>query len=175
MSQAYVAGAPRTARDHVAAARRALHRRKRALHAALARSVARLTSRQLERPPIGPIVIWTLPLALRAQFRSDYAVDFDGNEIDATILLNVLRDGGRRRDQFEVVIERRRCRVRRHPGGGRRPDGTLTVALADLLRMSAAAADPLMLVGQGRIAITGDTFLVVRFPAMFRQPTRPVI
>ena len=175
MSRAYVPGAPPTARDRAASAGRALHRRKRALQMAMARVVAGRTDRQLERAPIGPIVIWALPLLLRAQFRPEYAVDLDGNDIDGTILLNLLRDGGRRRDQFEVALERRRCRVRRQSGGTRRPDATLTIGLADLLRMAAAATDALALVPAGRVAISGDTFLVARFPPMFRQPTRSVI
>lgn len=179
MSQAYVPGAPRTARDRAAATRRTLHRRKRGAETALARFVAARSDRQLERFP-GPLVVATTPLALRAQFRPEYAVDLDGNDIDAVILLTVLRDGGQRRDEFEVAIARRRCRVRRRrvsgvAGGRRRPDGTLTLALADLIRMQVAGADPLKLSAQGRVSITGDTFLVIRFPGMFRTPTRGLV
>lgn len=175
MSRAYVPGAPRTARDRAVAARRALRRRKRAVHAAVARFVARRTSRQLERAPIGPILVRTLPFALRAQFRPDYAVDLDGNDIDATILVTVVRNGGRRRDQFEVAIERRRCRIRRPRGGGRRPDATFTVALADMIRGFTGATAPHLLGADGRVETSGDTFLLARIPGMFRQPTRPAI
>ena len=175
MSRVYVPGAPRTARDRTAAAGHALRRRKRGLQAAVARFVARRTTRQLEGAPIGPIFLWALPFALKARFRPDATVDFDGSDIDATILLNILRDAGRRRDQFEIAISGRRCRVRRHRGDGRRPDGTLTVALADVIRLSMAAVDTFTLLAESRAVVTGDAFLVARFPGMFRQPTRSLV
>lgn len=175
MSQPYVPGAPPTARDRVDAAKRALRHRKRAAQVALARSAAAKSDEELESLPIAPLFLKMLPFALRAQFRPDYAVDFDGNDIDAMLLLDVLRDGGRRSDQFEVVIENRRCRVHRRDGDGRRPDTTLAISLADLIRSAAAATDPNDLASTGRAAISGDTFLAVRFPAMFRQTTKAVI
>ncbi len=175
MSRVLVPGERRTARDRAALATRAAHRRKRAAQTAVARFVAGRTDRQLERAPVGPAFLAALPLALRAQFQPDYAVDFDGKPINALLVLTVLRDGGRRRDPFAIEIRERRCRVRRHHGGGRRPDGTLTLALADLIRMATAAADPHELTGAGRLAVSGDTFLVVRFPGMFRQPTESLL
>lgn len=174
MTRVYVPGAPPTARDRVAAASRALRRRKRGLQAAAARFVASQPDRRLERP-IGPIAVWALPFVLRVRFRPEYAVDFDGADINATILLNLMRNGGRHRDQFEIVIEQRGCRVRRRRGAGRHSDATVTGSLADLLRMSAAAVDPLELAGSKRFLTAGDAFLVGRFPAMFGQPTRPVV
>lgn len=171
---AHVPGAPRTPRDRANAAARALRRRKRALHATVARFVARQPDRRLELLA-GPIVLWALPLVLRARFRPEYAVDFDRTDIDALIVVELVQGRGRRCDQFEVAIDGRRCRVRRHRGGGPRPDATLTARLADLLRMLVAATDPLALASDGRIVMMGDTFLLVRFPAMFGQPTRSVL
>lgn len=176
MSRPYVPGAPLPARDHAAASGRALRRRTRALWATVARVLAALPDRHLERPPIGPLVLLTLPYALRILFRPAYAVDFDGGELRGTILLAVTRDGGARSDRFEIVIKGRRCRVRRRRRGhDQRADGTLTVALADLIRTTTAAVDPHSLAASGRVLITGDTFLVVRFPALFRQPSRAVV
>jgi hypothetical protein len=137
----------------------------------MARAVARLGDRTLERAPLGPLFVAGLPLALRAGFRPQYAVDFDGSPFDATIQLTVVRGNGRR-DSFDIVLRERRCRVHRHRPGARPPAGTLTIGLADLIRMATAAADPTVLAGEGRVEITGDTFLLVRFPAMFSQPTK---
>jgi hypothetical protein len=44
-----------------------------------------------------------------------------------------------------------------------------------MLRMLVAATDPLMLARDKRLVMEGDTFLLVRFPAMFGQPTRAVV
>jgi hypothetical protein len=174
VTHVHVPGAPPTRRDRAAAAARALGRRKRRLHAALARFVARQPDRRLERL-VGPIVTRMLPFVLRTKFRPAYAVDFDRMDIDACILLNLMRDPGGRRDEFEITLEGRRSRVRRRSPGGRRPDATLTLRLADLVRMLVAATDPLRLASVGRVAMAGDTFLLVRFAAMFGQPTRSVL
>jgi len=174
VTRVYVPGAPPTPRDRAAAAARGLRRRTRALHVALARFVARQPDRRLELLA-GPIIVPAMPFVLRASFRPAYAVDFDMTDIGACILINLMRDRGGRRDQFEITLERRRCRVRRGRTGGRRPDATLTVRLADLVRLQVAAADPLGLASVGRVAMTGDTFLAARFAAMFAQPTRAVV
>jgi hypothetical protein len=174
VTRVHVPGAPRTPRDRIDRAARVLRRREHGLRASLARFVARQPDRRLELL-LGPIVVWALPLFLWATFRPDYAVDFDLTDIDALILVQLLRDRGCRCDRFDVAIERRRCRVRRHRAGARRPDASLTVRLTDLLRVLAGATDPLALASAERVVMTGDTFLLVRFPAMFRQPTRSVI
>ncbi len=174
MTRVYVPGAPPTPADRVAAVARALDRRRRGLQVALARFVARQPDRRLELLA-GPIVSWTLPFVLWARFRPAYAVDFDLTDIDASILVQLVRDRGGRCDQFEITIARRRCRVRRDRAGGARCDATLTVQLTDLLRMLVAATDPGELASAGRVALKGDTFLAVRFPAMFGQPTRALL
>jgi SCP-2 sterol transfer family len=174
VTRVHVPGAPPAPRDRAAAAARALGRRKRGLQVALARFVARQPDRRLELLA-GPVVVWAMPFVLRAGFRPEYAVDFDRTDIDGCILINLVGDRGGRRDQFEITLDRRRCRVRRRRPGGRRPDATLTVRLADLLRMLATVTDPPRLASEGRLAMTGDTFLLVRFPAMFGQPTRSVL
>lgn len=173
VTRVHVPGAPPTPRDRAAAAARALRRRKRRVQAAIAHFVARQPDRLLDLLA-GPIVLWAMPLVLRVRFRPEYAVDFDGTDIDAHILVMLMRDQGRRRDQFEITIDQRRCRVRRGSGDGRRPDATLTATFADLLRMLVAAVDPPSLASASRVEMKGDTFLLVRFPAMFGQPTRSV-
>jgi SCP-2 sterol transfer family len=174
VTRVHLPGAPPARRDRAAALTRALVRRRRAAHAVVARGVARQPDQRLERL-IGPVVVWALPLALRAGFRPEYAVDFDHEDIEAVIALNLLRRDGRRIDSFDVVIAERRCRIRRHRASGGRPDAALTARVVDLLRMLVAATDPLALASDERLAMTGDTFLLVRFPAMFGQPTRSVV
>jgi predicted lipid carrier protein YhbT len=136
--------------------------------------VARQPDRRLERLA-GPVMVWTLPLVLRARFRPEYAVDFDHEDIEAVITLNLLRRQGRQIDKFDVMIAQRSCRIRRRRGADSRPDAALTARLADLLRMLVAATDPLALAADERLEMEGDTFLLVRFPAMFGQPTRSVV
>jgi hypothetical protein len=174
VTRVYVPGARPTPRDRGAAAARALGRRKRGLQVAVARFAARQPDRRLELLA-GPIVLWALPFVLRAGFQPAYAVDFDMMDIDGSILLRIVGDPGGRRDQFEITLDRRRCRVRRRRPGGRQPDATLTVRLADLLRMLLGATGPLELASAQRLVTTGDSFLLVRFPAMFGQPTRSVL
>lgn len=175
MTRAYVPGAPPTGRDRAAAARRSLARRQRAAIVAVARVVARQSDRRIERM-LGPITVLGLPLVLRLRFQPEYAVDFDGEEIQSMIAVKLLRRDGRQVDEFEVVVDRRRARARhRRRGVGGRPDAVLTLHLADMLRMVVAATDPLVLAGAKRLVMEGDTFLLVRFPAMFGQPTRSVV
>lgn len=174
MSRTYVAGAPRTRADRVAAAKRALHRRKRAGEAAFARFVSKRTDEQLEGAPVGPVFLALTPYVLRAHFQPECSIDHDGRDIDALILLDITRDGGERRDQLEIVLKDQKCRIRRHDGS-RKPDGTLTTSLADMIRMATAAAETSVLISEGRVVVSGDAFLVYRFPAMFKQPTRPAI
>jgi SCP-2 sterol transfer family len=174
VTRAYVPGAPPTGRDRAAAARRALARRQRAAIVAVARFVARQPDRHIERL-LGLVTVLGLPLVLRLRFRPGYAVDFDGEEIKAMIVVKLLRRDGRQADEFEVMIDRRRCRARRRRGAESRPDAALTMYLADMHRMLVAATDPLMLARDKRLVMEGDTFLLVRFPAMFGQPTRAVV
>jgi predicted lipid carrier protein YhbT len=175
MSRTYIPGAPPGPRARAGRAARAARRHALALRTAIARFVAARTDRELARPPLAQLLLASLPLTLRAQFRPEYAVDFDGNDLDAMILVMILRDGGRRGDAFEIELQRRRCRVRRRRDGGRRPDATMTLSLPDLVRMATAATDIHLLTAERRITVTGDTFLMARFPGMFRQPTEGLI
>jgi hypothetical protein len=173
MSGRYVAGS-RTSRDRAAALLRMLDRHKRAAQASSARFVLSRSDRQLERAPVGPCFLAMLPLALRAQFRREYAIDERGRDIDATIVLEIERDAGKRRIGFEIVLAGQRCRIRRARGGVR-ADGTLKMSLADMIRMAAGAEETSALLSEGRVVASGDPFLLYRFPAMFRQPTRGYI
>jgi hypothetical protein len=174
VTRVHVPGAPPTGRDRAAATTRALARRRRAAHVAIARFVARQPDRRLELLA-GPVVVWALPFVLRARFRPDRAVDFEHEDIEAVIGFNLVRREGRRIDRFDVMIAQRRCRIRRHRAADGGSDAALTARLADLLRMLVAATDPLALASDERLAMVGDTFLLVRFPAMFGQPTRSVV
>ena len=173
MARVYVAGAPRTRRDKLEAVLRTLRRRQHSGHAAFARFVAARSDRQLEKAA-GAMFLMGLPVVLKLKFRPEYAVDHDGQDIDALILLVVTRDEGRRRDEFAIELANRKCRISRYDGR-RKPDGTLTAGVATMIRMATASAETSVLISDGKVTASGDPFLLYRFPAMFRQPTRAVI
>jgi hypothetical protein len=138
----------------------------------LARVIANRSDQWLERWP-GPVFRETLPLSLRMQYQGTKAVTLDGNPLKANIGVTVSSSLGRLDYPLDIQIEGRRCRIRhRQPRG---PDSTMRVSLANMIRMASGAAESSILMSQGSIEVSGDAFLLARFPALFGLPTRPVL
>lgn len=58
-------------------------------------------------------------------------------------------------------------RARARAGAAARPTLTVSMALADFMRVATAAADPVVLVLSGRASVRGDFGLAARLPEMF--------
>ncbi len=89
-------------------------------------------------------------------------------ELTATLELRV-RFGSRPRSiPFALRIEQGRLRIR--PGA---PDGaaaTATVGAGDLLALGLGRAAWPQLMSSGHLELSGDPFLALRFPTLFRLP-----
>jgi hypothetical protein len=141
------------------------------LATAIARAVARTSDERLaflERGAGRRALLATLPLGLRLLFRRRRA---DG--VTGVIELRFADPAGGPPDRVEIAIAHGRCTVRR--GASERPTATLSVRIPDMVRMAAGAASAPLLVQAGRLRLMGDVFLVMRFPALFGLPTRPLV
>jgi putative sterol carrier protein len=141
------------------------------VRAAIARLVARLSDGQLrwlEWALIRWLVIRSVAPALRLLFKPSIAEDVDG-----VIELRLKRPRGGPPEYIEIDIRGRTCLVRRAPS--RWPTATLTITLADMLRIATGAVGVPPVVQAGRVRFSGDVFLIMRFPELFRLPKRPFV
>ena len=58
-------------------------------------------------------------------------------------------------------------KARARPGGAERPRLTVSMDLADFMRVASATADPVVLVLSGRASVRGDFGVAARLPEMF--------
>lgn len=136
-----------------------------------ARFVAGLSDEQLgavfERGPVRKVLIAAMVVALPRKFQRSI-----GGDIDGVIELRFANPAGGDPDRLQVTIRNGRCKVRR--GGDARPDATATMRIVDLIRLAAASADAGWMMHDGKIKLSGDPMLFVRFPSTFGLPTRPL-
>jgi hypothetical protein len=135
-----------------------------------ARFVAGLSDEQLSRFERGParrVIVRAAALALPRKFKNDI-----GRDIDGVLELRFAQPDGGAPDRIQLVMRHGRCRAT--VGGTARPDAAATIRIPDLFRLAAACVDAGWLVADGRVTVSGDPFLFIRFPAAFGLPTRPV-
>ncbi len=98
---------------------------------------------------------------------------FDGASaggLTAAFELRVSERPGREPLRFTVRIEDGACRVRRGASGA--AGAVAAVTLADLIRLSLGLVGWPKLMSTGRLVLSGDPFLALRFPALFRLPAQ---
>jgi|GEM_PF-6475491 len=87
-------------------------------------------------------------------------------DLSATLELRV-RLGRRRRGlPFALRIDRGRLRVR--PGAATEPSVTVAADVRDLIRLGFGTARWPELLSSGRLEFSGDPFVALRFPSLFR-------
>ena len=121
--------------------------------------VARLDA----RPRSHKLILMALPLAIPLWFDASTAGD-----LDATLELRVRDPGHREPACFALNIADGRCEV-----SASRPAGagaTVTVGADDMIRLVSGAASWPQLLSSGRLELSGDPFLALRFPSLFRLP-----
>ena len=91
------------------------------------------------------------------------------SELTATFELRVR--AARRPVCFGLHVDRGRMRVSR--GAPPNPGATVTVNAGDLLRLASGAVGWPQLLAAGRLELTGDPFLALRFPGLFRLRSAP--
>ena len=145
-----------------------------------ARFVAGQSPERLARLESGAarrVALRSLPLALRLLFSPEAARGIKGVSAAGTVALNIRGPDGSGADPFEIVIADAHCKVRRRRNA--RPDASLTIGLADMVRMGSGAVDPGFFLAEGiaagRIELKGDVFLFLSFPNLFRMANRKLI
>lgn len=135
-----------------------------------ARWVHGLSDQQLgfvERGPVRWLLMRALPVVLPLKFKKSV-----GGDIDGVLELRFIDPAGGEPDRIQLVMRTGKCRGVRN--GSARADATALMHVPDLVRLAAGAVDAGWLAHDGRVTVSGDPFLFVRFPAAFGLRTRPL-
>ncbi len=109
------------------------------------------------------LILRILPLALVDRFDPESARD-----LDAVLELRVRAPGGGQADAFELKITEGTCAVRAGPARG--PGAAVEIDAGDLIRLASGAVGWPGLLSSRRLELSGDPFLALRFPNLFRLP-----
>jgi hypothetical protein len=109
------------------------------------------------------LIVRAVPLALAKRFDPSSARD-----LEAVLELRVRDRGGAARERFELKISGGACEVR--PGPARDPSAGVELGADDMIRLVSGAVGWPELLATGRLELTGDPFLALRFPNLFRLP-----
>jgi hypothetical protein len=115
-----------------------------------------------QRPVAHRLFLRALPRAILARFDPATARD-----LEAVFELRVREPGGEPA-RFALLIAGGSCQV--IPGPADDAGAVATVGADDLIRLVSGAAGWPELLSKGRLAMTGDPFLALRFPSLFRLP-----
>ncbi len=102
-------------------------------------------------------------LALPARFDPQRAGD-----LEATLELRVRRPGGEGFTPLRLRISQGQLHV--SPGPASQAGAAVELGADDIVRLAAGAVGWPELVSAGRMTLTGDPFLALRFPSLFRLP-----
>lgn len=98
---------------------------------------------------------------------------FDGaqaTDLHAGLELRVRERPGHEPLRLTLEIADGACRVRRGPGGDAK--AVAVIGLADLIRLALGRVGWPQLMSAGRLELSGDPFLALRFATLFRLPAR---
>jgi hypothetical protein len=115
------------------------------------------------RPVPHRLILRALPLALERRFDPSAA---DG--LDAVMELRVRDPGGGEPARYELSVGGGALRVR--PGAATEAKAAVTIGGGDMIRLVSGAAVWPALLAAGRLELSGDPFLGLRFPKLFRLP-----
>ena len=109
------------------------------------------------------LIVLALRHAIPQRFDPEQARD-----LDATFELRVRNPDGGSPTRLALRICGGRCAV--VPGGAVEPGAVATLGADDIIRMATGAAGWPELLSSGRLELSGDPFLAMRFPALFSLP-----
>jgi hypothetical protein len=89
-------------------------------------------------------------------------------DLTATLELRVRLRRGRKPVAFALRIREGRLRIR--PGAPADASASATVHAGDLVRLAIGTTGWPALLSSGRLELSGDPFLALRFPTLFRLP-----
>jgi hypothetical protein len=128
----------------------------------LSRSGARLAKLDQRQLP-HRLMLRAMPLAITKRFDPRAATD-----LEATFELRVRDRRGREPACFELLVCNGRCQAR--PGHAANHQATATIGADDMIRLASGGVGWPELLSTGRLELTGDPFLGLRFPNLFRFP-----
>src|ERR1700752_3620329 len=134
-----------------------------------AKYVATLTDDQLgrfERGLARSAIITSMAYALPLKFKPAVAGD-----LDCVMELRFVDPAGAGPDILQINIADGGVDIAR--SADTKPDVTVTLRIADLIRIAAGSVEPGWLIHDRRITMTGDAYLFFRFPALFGLPAKP--
>jgi SnoaL-like domain/SCP-2 sterol transfer family len=142
-----------------------------ALQVLLARRIAALPEGRLtwiERGLVRRLIVSLMPAIMRLRVNRRLT-----REVRGVIELRLRSPDGASTDYLHVVLDGSHCKV--NSGPSQRPTAALTMGLADMVRMAAGAVAVPTLLQEGRMCLIGDVTVIMRFPAVFRLPTRALV
>jgi hypothetical protein len=131
----------------------------RRLLARLGARVARLD----RRPVMHRVIVRAIPAAVRLVFDPGAATD-----LETTFELRVRDPRGREPTRFTIAVRECRCQVL--PGPASDAVAAVIAGADDLVLMASGAVGWPELLSSGRLELTGNPFLALRFPVLFRLP-----
>ena len=121
--------------------------------------LAKLDQRQLPHR----LIVRAMPLAISNRFDPRAATD-----LEATFELRVRDHNGGEATRFQLLVSNGRCEAR--SGHAANPQATATLGADDMIRLASGGIGWPELLSTGRLELTGDPFVGLRFPNLFRFP-----
>lgn len=117
------------------------------------------------RPLSRRLMLRAIPAVMTRRFDSEAAGD-----LDATFELRILNSSGADPTPFAITVNDGRCEVR----AGAAPEARSAVQIGadDMIRVATGAVGWPELLASGRLEMSGDPFLALRFPILFALPAR---
>ncbi|MHB8659124.1 MAG: SCP2 sterol-binding domain-containing protein [Solirubrobacteraceae bacterium] len=135
------------------------------LASALLRGAAQRAARLDRRRVTHRAILRALPLAVRRRFDPASAGD-----LDAVFELRVRDPGGRPCARYTLRIAGARCEVR--TGMAPQAGAAVEIGAGDMIRLAGGAVGWPELLAARRLELSGDPFLALRFPNLFRLPAQ---
>jgi SCP-2 sterol transfer family protein len=111
------------------------------------------------------MILRAIRVAIPKRFDARRAAD-----LEATFELRVRDPRGGEPAPFTIAIAGGACDV--HPGPAVSPGAVATLGADDMIRLVSGAIGWPELLSSGRLEMSGDPFLALRFPSLFRLPAR---
>jgi hypothetical protein len=110
------------------------------------------------------VFLMGLPLALQRRFDETRA----GSDLDTVFELRIRDPRGGDPARFALHVAGGTCTVTR--GAAARPGAGVEVGADDIIRLVTGSVGWPTLLAQGKLQLSGDPFLALRFPLLFRLP-----
>jgi hypothetical protein len=121
---------------------------------------------QLDRRPVlHRAILRVVEHAIPRRFDPEAAGD-----LQAVLELRIRDPRGRQPTPLQLEIADRRCLVTAGPAA--EPAATATLGADDLIQMVSGAVSFPELLASGRLELSGNPFVALRFPGLFRLPAR---